>query len=69
MYVITTSHDLGSDVPIGALEAKSDMEALMVFQNNIEEYLQKAKAFFFGNNPDNIALWNVTAESYCVTRI
>lgn len=67
MYVITANKD-GMEVPIWFFNEPNDVVAGTRFIDEMEDYIQKASLYFFGQAPEDIALWNVTAESFCVTR-
>lgn len=68
MYVITASWDSPDETPIHAFDAKNDVEALTKAQDDLDEYIQKCRTYFFGAQPWSVAVWNVTAEPVCVHR-
>ncbi len=69
MYVVTCSESGSSDVPVGAFSASNDMDAMAILNEREEEMVAKATSYYFGTEPDDVALWNICgSEPFCVIR-
>ena len=51
-----------------AFDAPNNVMALTKVRNEMESIVAKAKAYGYNAQPWGIALWNVTADPFCVQR-